>query len=944
MSGGWAGLAPAPPSRPDPGAVASSFSKVYPEEDPNIILGFVTERNTARGWIQFFAPVYKRFYYSRNRHLMSFPVSAMVSMQPWGTINVDRQERYAVNGAKLLDEKALSGYNSDGHDQAWGTGTSRGSDRGDGGTKWSISIRMTPAHAIISYNPLNLAPGSRVLPKGSPLVFQTSTPQQRKGGSRVQVHAVQYDAAKFGLHMGPTPSTPLLQAYESNKGRFCAHIGGTRSTDCRSISILDLVDHLDRPDSASFLDILHVTQKVLSLRLRLCEEDDEEKKSLQDAVTQFELGIVPRVLVSPTLFPAKHWQFLINNFFHQRLQNDLTVSEVVVIEGVSTDITIANVDFKLGLLNRHADCWRTGQYLHSLHLQQQADAFVLIDQSGQTGLGTWEHKAAFELDVTHRPTLDPLQALLTTYRPVSNDLGQLVRSCTTTEDGDDFQANVPPSLHVTFKRDRSSQALDVLDGVFAAETSDRVEITHPHGWYRHFRIMPVGATLETVDSLVSQLNGLAKSTGGLLHAGPWEQHEQEHDDEQVRTLVCRAGYQPDLSLLQDVDPEVLVKSWVHGCLRLVSRLPTTQWITQLRALNEAGKKKVKFFFKPSFHLFQAIRDGTGLHWICEEATASAPRMRSWSAPPSSLSPPSTKNYQVICGPTIFWPEAAIREALAKLNIVDPGGDLHWAQIAGEKAPKLITTQTGTGPVLLKGFISLTITPLSVSSFNIIRPALGRTGTFDMARASQVLASCPKNGPDKTSKTDQGAKDLLDSLHNRNAGPSASDPVDKESGDKEPNATPATDAEGFTVVVNKKGNRRNKDDKSNKDEAKKDYQSKVRKDQRTSFRQDGTRPAAAERSRSFTPTPSRGRTRQRRVSRSPAHDTRSKSPSSAATSMDQDVDARGHKRDRSPPDSPLKPSAEKRVAVVGASSASSTPVPVPAPVTAPAGPGGSAVSQ
>ena len=135
MSGGWAGLAPAPPSRPDPGAVASSFSKVYPEEDPNIILGFVTERNTARGWIQFFAPVYKRFYYSRNRHLMSFPVSAMVSMQPWGTINVDRQERYAVYGTKLLDEKALSGYNSDGHDQAWGTGTSRGSDRGDGGTK-----------------------------------------------------------------------------------------------------------------------------------------------------------------------------------------------------------------------------------------------------------------------------------------------------------------------------------------------------------------------------------------------------------------------------------------------------------------------------------------------------------------------------------------------------------------------------------------------------------------------------------------------------------------------------------------------------------------------------------------------------------------------------------------------------------------------------------------
>ena len=939
MSGGWGGSASASPSRPDPGAVASSFSKVYPEVDPNIILGFVTERNTDRGWIQFFAPLYKRFYYSRNRQLLSFPVGAMVSMQPWGTINVDRQERFALQGAKLLGENALSVYNSDGHDQAWGAGTSRGSTRDGGAIMWSIATQMTSVKIILSYDPLNLAPGSRVLPRGSPLVFQTSTLQQRKGRSRVQVHAVQYDAARFGLHMGPTPSSPLLQAYENRKGRFCAHIGGTRSTDCRSVSILDLVDHLERPDSASFLDILHVTQKVLSLRLHLCEEDDEEKKMLQDSVTQFELGIVPRVLVSPTLFPAKHWQFLINNFLHQRLQNDLTVNEVVVIEGVGTDITTDNMDFKLGLLNRHADCWRTGQYLHSLHLQQKTDAFVLIDQSGQTGLDTWENKAAFELDVTLRPTLDPLQALFTTYRPVSNDLGKLVRTCGATEDGDDFQPNIPPSLHVTFKKDRSSQALDVLDGVFAADTSDRVEIAHPHGWYRQFRIMPAGATLETVDSLVSQLNDLAKSTGGLLHAGPWERHEQEHDDEQVRTLVCRAGYHPDLTLLQEVDPKVLVKSWVHGCLRIVSRLPTTQWITQLRALNEAAKKKVKIFFRPSLHLFQAIRDGAGLHWICEEATASAPRMRSWSAPPSSLSPPTTKNYQVISGPTIFWPEASIREALTKLKIEDPGDDLHWAQIAGEKAPKLITTQMGAGSVLLKGFISLTTAPLSTSSFSIIRPALGRTGTFDMALASQALASCPKKGPDKSSKTDQGAKDILDSLHSRNSDPSDPDPVDKENGDKKADSTPATDAEGFTEVVYKKGNRRNKNQKIDKNEEKKEYQNEIHKDQRNPPRQVKTHPAAAERSRSFTPPPSRGRSRQRNTSRQPAQDTRSKPSSSTAASMNQDTDTRGgQKRDRSAPDSPLKPSAEKRVAVVGASSASSTPLPAPTLVPAPAGSG------
>ena len=281
--------------------------------------------------------------------------------------------------------------------------------------------------------------------------------------------------------------------------------------------------------------------------------------------------------------------------------------------------------------------------------------------------------------------------------------------------------------------------MSLLDSVLPPP-GGRMELRHPDGRRRCFRFVFDDATEESVDKMVEALN----DANGGVHAASWDAHHRERDDAEVRTLLLKPGFLPPLSLLQAVDPAVTVSAWVHGCLRLRSRVSTDDWISKLGTLNEGSQQRKKHKnFTPSQHIFQAIRDGKGLHWICQRAVASSPRMRGWPAASQNGFTPSQSAYQVVRGVSIFWPTKSVRAALNKLGVSDPGPEFRWARIFGEKEPMLVVPSYYSIPATsatLNRFISLNVTSLPASTpLQIQRQAFNPSSTFDLNRVSQAVA-------------------------------------------------------------------------------------------------------------------------------------------------------------------------------------------------------------
>jgi len=564
---------------------------------------------------------------------------------------------------------------------------------------------------------------------------------------------VQYDLARFTEHLGPTPSVGLLAELADKVGQFTVHIGGTASGSVLSISILDLVEAFDRPDSVSLLDILKTARVILESRLASAEElglNDQKREDLQRAINSYEDGTLPLVLLSPVLFDNRHWQYLVNDFFHQHLVADLQVTKVLVVEHVDAGTTSRNIDWQLGYLNRHADIWRTGQYLQTVEVTRLKTPFDNLVQD-EPGYCTWAHRHEYEETARWVPIPDyvGLQVMFSSYGPFSLPL-ERVEKITTPALGELGQLPNFPSLFVTFWRKRGKKAMQVLDRILNAENSTHDELPHPDARLRLLRYFPDVASPQSIHDLVGKLN--SSDTDGLLHAGVWAFLFQDQDDEKVRTIICKSGLLPELRQLQEVDPSVTVVSRVHGCARIRSDLPTSEWRTRLRAFNTSTRATARGVFRDSLYPFQAIRDGTGLHWICPQASSPSARLKGWSRSEDSGYVDARPNirYSVIHGPALNWPPDTIMEALTELKLDEFTGGMQWVHIEGEKSKKLVfpsqlSSTNEPTTILFKSFISVTVEPLDPNKrFSVIRQVFGRKGTVDLDLVDTVLAKAAKS--------------------------------------------------------------------------------------------------------------------------------------------------------------------------------------------------------
>jgi len=322
---------------PDHAALSSTFSlnfDVYFDEwgEDSETTAFVLEHGPFRSrlWTRFFSPVYDTEFYSTNKDHLNIPVNCQVMLTPGKAIHVNRKWRRGVRHVTMLNHSKLSEQNILAHNrgipQAWGWGHIRAIHRNVGGNhtdSFEVQTSMTTGrYTRISFDPANLLPGSRILPKGSPVLFQIAHVSGMNRTVKVQVSSVQYDLARFSEHLGPTPSTGLLTDVNDRFGQITVHIGGTTTGGVLSISILDLVAAFERPDSASLLDILKAARAILESRLRAADAlkiSIPQQDELRLALRGYENGVLPLVLLSPVLFSGRHWEFLVNNFFHQHL-------------------------------------------------------------------------------------------------------------------------------------------------------------------------------------------------------------------------------------------------------------------------------------------------------------------------------------------------------------------------------------------------------------------------------------------------------------------------------------------------------------------------------------------------------------------------------------------------------------------------------------------------
>ena len=701
-------------------------------------------------WTELYSPLYNTYYYAFN---LPLPLDTSVTFYQGRDVSIDGQYLLGVDRTSLevLDRDELEENNEGAQQQMWIPGKvhsrARGETKGGQADAYNLEVNLgrkyRRAHRLF-LEPSTLLPGSHTLPVGSPVIFQTIKSRTSK---KVEVVAACYDPSRLGEHMGPTPSSTLLSAITDSHGQHTLHLGGTSKTSVVGVSILDILEELNcRPDSASLQHLLLASRAVLERRLAECK-DEETRATLEASVTQLKGEELSFVLISPTLFSPQHWRLLINRHYHRQAQEDYSIASLVVVSEVAADVSIDNIDHRLGFLNRLPELWRAGQHLCKISVRRECDAFVRLDQSHLAGSDSLHPPTPeqYEADAILAPVPDHNggQTLLEEYGPEPTPLEDVERSAGDTT----FVPRERPSLRVSFRKERGTQAMRALEKALSPEGNDYTETPHPDARCRAYRITPITPSTHTELAVVATALNQA-SLKGLLHASVWETF-QEKDNAKVRTLICRSGYLPPLKLLQSVDASVAKCEWVHGVVRIHSELSTAAWSRGLSVINDAAKADKKRFQKDSFCPFQAIQDGEGLRWICTPATAPPARPRSWASlspgqrdRPYSLS--SQQELFAIYGPGQSWDQETIKEALSALNI--PEGrwaEAKWAEVSGALNKTLVLPQDGLTPAsaLLRDFIPLRVEALTVTQVRLVRPVFtAPTVGVDMDRVEEAVAA------------------------------------------------------------------------------------------------------------------------------------------------------------------------------------------------------------
>ena len=685
------------------------------------LMGFVLLKgNTVsqNPWVKILCPSINTTFYSTGKHILKLSKGGMVSFKQAARVCINGDYLHGATAIKhLTREQVLKDNEGDlgsSRFQTWAQGTIRG-----------INGKLfQPRHAVeflesnrggraqrLMYETATLVEGSQSLPPNTPVYFQAAlkkeinkNKKQEQGDKNVEVISVVYDHSRYAQHAGSLMSSSMLGKVEGTVGKAHILMGSSSLIHPCGISILDLVQGDDTPIEGASLDSL-IKRALVILEERhdellnsISQNDQENNKGadtelIARTLAAHKAGKPLHVFASPNFITRKRWLNITNRHYSHSGESQVAIGKVRIMEMASSSLNEDNAERILGLQARHVDEWRTTQHHESLQLFRNAGPFVVLKPNSPLALlemNCPEH-TSYQTINTNEHIRN--QLLVTTLSPHTPSLPHI--ECTIVDlDGEDRPDPCPldpemrPSLLVVYWIWREDRARAIMSKLQENMDIDFIEtVPHPDARKVALRLFMAGADEDYLEEAVQLINN--PDAEKVLHAGRWDKLYQDCDDDQVRTLLCKAGFNPAHELLAHLDPDIQYVAITQGIIRIKSKLSTEALLLGMQEFN-ADELKLRKSSRPprgNEAIFQAIRDGGGLHWAGMPASPPMSRnINAWSGkgfngPPIAI---KSRHRILIKGPAPSWTNKNLERVLEDYGLSQEARSAaRWTSIKGE---------------------------------------------------------------------------------------------------------------------------------------------------------------------------------------------------------------------------------------------------------------------
>ena len=369
------------------------------------IVGYVLAKGGASSnpWAQIYSPLLETSYYAQGKEISKLPRFCMTSSCQTDKIYIERQWRPGVTQVDLLTQPMVAEANEEHKDeqgnvllQSWLQGTLKSFTFGTKKYALDVSIGIKGRPGRFFFDVSTLSQGSLILPPGTPVFFQTCF-QQDKGRDPLkgttQISSLIYDWTQYATHAGIFPSRVLLDNIESKLGAAHIIVGCSSLVDVRAVSFLDLVEDDDDPlDQIALNSLLIRAFDVLKTRLSRLKADtalaladplhSTHIARLEHSITALNDNTPLVIYVIPNFHPRKTWLTLINRHFNNKIQGDIDILKVRMLNMVGAGLNPNSLGREAGLISRLVDEWRVGDYQEAHQLFRNAGPFAQLVPGG----------------------------------------------------------------------------------------------------------------------------------------------------------------------------------------------------------------------------------------------------------------------------------------------------------------------------------------------------------------------------------------------------------------------------------------------------------------------------------------------------------------------------------------------------------------------------------
>jgi hypothetical protein len=764
--------------------------------------------NTQSPQVTIYSPLLKTSYYAQGKEVAHLPKLCMVSA--WlmaDRVFVDRDWRQGVNQLQPLLSSDVAQSNGQGESpslQVWGTGTIKNFVFGSG--NYAIDVDLGPLAKRtqrLTFQANTLMDGSQILPPGTPVHFQSAfCPGKGNEKGTTEIVSLKYNEFQYAQHAGSFPSTPLLDNVVKALGSPHIVLGCPSLVDCCGVSFLDLVrEDVSGPplDQIPLDSLLLKGLEVLKTRFEESTHNLENKSPSHDPAAHARLGRSIQaqnngddlvVFIVPGFHPRKTWIQLVNRHFNNQVEGALPLSKVRILEEVSSELNVHTTARETGLLARHVDSWRVIDFQESYQLFPSSGPFAKLKEGGVEGV---EGRGPEHLTYLVENSTDHLsQLLVVSLSPHTPSLPNV--PCTLVEEANaptypDLGSSRLPSFLIVYPRSKETASHALVEQIVGGMNhNDLHHYAYPDTRKVAARLALREADPDYMNAVIANLNGPGTS---VVRAGLWDELYQDEDDNLSRTVLCKSGFTPDLTILLHLDPKIQFRMIQQGSLRIFSHLPTITLVERMRGVNAQSNKLDSHYSRGDRNPFQAIFDTDGITWVGNPSTA-PPRKenKAWTGRvlPRSILALASDHRVVITGPALNWTDDMITKVLSDLGVEEVATkSAFWATKKGQPGTFMVIDHPSVVGLAAttkqyRGFILVELSPLATSvsiypMFDVFRPIPPRSSH----EVQLIVEAAKKANSLGNHQLDPGQESLIASIQKESA-KSAMPPPPRQQGE------------------------------------------------------------------------------------------------------------------------------------------------------------------